>query len=528
MAEKTRTRRNPNKRSKPKVTWLIMLYFAGDNSLTEEMVLALQDLQAEGPPNRDKIVAQLDPSGAGLSAQRFDLSAARPGKKLEDYRDRTFAGETNTGSEATLVNFIIWAHNKYPRAQRRFLILSGHGSGTTEDFLMKDESANDSLTIDELTNALARARQETRTTIDILGMDACYMSMGEVAFHVREHVGFMIGAEGLEPAFGWPYRRILRMAKEYRHSHPRSVVEPRVLAKRIVEEYIEHYSDYDRTAGRSTDMAAIDLGQIGELEQKFKALVGMLRALDGAGHDQLVLAHWYAQTYKYEQFVDLRDLCDQIRKRLGSAAISEACKAVMDAVDGCVVQCGCSGFAYQHSHGLSIYFPWSFISPDYRSVEFGRTTGWSDFLTHHVTVTRRRHRGGFAPVDVKGLVEECWATAQRRGPIKLDPDDAARTAIIQTMKRLMRLPQVGRLAAERRLARAVARVKRADIAPEDVPGELLRRVVRAGAVRDANSRHTNNTRHTDHTRSLDDREKLIKNLPPVVGKAYVQKPEPRV
>ncbi len=30
--------------------WLVMLFLAGDNSLNEDMVLALQDIQAEGAP----------------------------------------------------------------------------------------------------------------------------------------------------------------------------------------------------------------------------------------------------------------------------------------------------------------------------------------------------------------------------------------------------------------------------------------------------------------------------------------------
>ena len=41
--------------------WLVMLFLAGDNSLNEDMVLALQDIQAEGAPAGDRLVALLDP-----------------------------------------------------------------------------------------------------------------------------------------------------------------------------------------------------------------------------------------------------------------------------------------------------------------------------------------------------------------------------------------------------------------------------------------------------------------------------------
>ena len=57
-----------------------MLYMAGDNELTEEMVLALQDLVAR-PLTESKIVAQLDPSGIGLETQRY-VFPGPPGAKI--------------------------------------------------------------------------------------------------------------------------------------------------------------------------------------------------------------------------------------------------------------------------------------------------------------------------------------------------------------------------------------------------------------------------------------------------------------
>ena len=54
----------PTPATGPNVPWLTMLYMAGDNELTEEMVLALQDLVGH-PMTESKIVAQLDPSGIG-------------------------------------------------------------------------------------------------------------------------------------------------------------------------------------------------------------------------------------------------------------------------------------------------------------------------------------------------------------------------------------------------------------------------------------------------------------------------------
>src|SRR6476469_878498 len=127
--------------------WLVMLYLAGDNTLTEAMVLALQTLKtlkAAGRFARGAIVAQLDPSGVGLPTQTYYFTGVlRSGRlrmipQLDEFLDPSYSlSETNTGNPNALSGFVEWAHQKYPRAKHHLLILSGHGSGTTEDFLLK-------------------------------------------------------------------------------------------------------------------------------------------------------------------------------------------------------------------------------------------------------------------------------------------------------------------------------------------------------------------------------------------------------
>jgi hypothetical protein len=210
--------------------WLVMIYMAGDNNLSEEMVLALQDVMSEGARQGNVIVAQFDPGGAGIATQRYVFGAAGasagiPGAvttasiaklKLKHFEDPHFGGaEVNTGAKPSLQRFLDWAWsqvphdpNGNPEPMQTLLILSGHGSGATEDFFLKDESSTDALTFKELAEVLSWHSQEHRR-IDVLGLDACYMCMGELAYEVRDRASILIGPEGLEPAFGWPYRKIL-------------------------------------------------------------------------------------------------------------------------------------------------------------------------------------------------------------------------------------------------------------------------------------------------------------------------------
>ena len=96
------------------------------------------------------------------------------------------------------------------------------------------------------------------------------------------------------------------------------------------------------------------------------------------------MAHWYAQTYKFDQYVDLRDLCKRIAEKIPrlhdhSMAVANALDPTNDvrlepAKRSAILKSGCSGFAYQYSYGLSIYFPWAFMSPEYQKMQFASET----------------------------------------------------------------------------------------------------------------------------------------------------------
>ena len=151
---------------------------------------------------------------AGSRASRYD--STKPHPALDKFRVTDIVDQSS-GSVETLSAFIEWAikydtdqrqhDNEDTKATKYLLILSGHGSGVTEDFFLRDETSMDSLTIAELQQALHGARKRSHKKIDILGLDACYMAMGEVAYQIRNEVSIVIGAEGLEPEFGWPYGR---------------------------------------------------------------------------------------------------------------------------------------------------------------------------------------------------------------------------------------------------------------------------------------------------------------------------------
>jgi hypothetical protein len=413
-----------------KKSWTVMVYLAGENNLAEECIYALKEMKrAEPRPGtldvtesdlRVKLVAQLDASGLGGKESRYLLRGGDDDGSLKKsviaIRDTS-----ETTYRSVLRDFISTSILIDGLADKYLLVLSGHGSGIADDFLSRDVETPDTLSIPKLQWVLREVKNDISEQrgkgesedfkIDIIGLDSCMMSMAEIGYELRNYAHYMVGAEGYEPNTGWPYERVVVDIL----SDPD--VEPDALAKKIVEKYIAYYSDF-LSAGRSVDLSVSDLSVM--QQQSFVDAIRKLsdvltnKLSDPEAMRHILLAHWEAQSYKDDQYIDLYDFCDLLdmsndgsstAAQTGSVVlrdasvdehIVEACRAVkMVLNDGpapLILKSCYSGPAVQHSHGLSVYFPWSNVMESYSDLEFAHDTNWGDFLQHYVEKTRRLKR----------------------------------------------------------------------------------------------------------------------------------------
>jgi hypothetical protein len=377
-----------------------VVYLAGDNNLSEEMVWSLQEMRAaaDDPSVREGIdvSALFDRRGSEPRRYDFSLPAAEPAREP-------------TEEPARLLARLL---ARMPRG-RRVLVLSGHGSGAAGDFL-DDQKPASSLSIPRLGRILEGA------SIEILGLDSCQMSGIEVGYEVRSVVSYLVASEGPVLNSGWPYRQVLASVAAARAGSSDSV------ARAIAESYLRYYRDYE-IAGVSTDIAVTDLSRIERLAEAVRQLARAMRAplsklapngleeakelgeASGASssseearslRDAIVLAHWSAQSYKCDRYTDLHDFVRQLlrftagRTSPGMEKIRKAGSRVLDAVESVVVSAGTTGAELQHSHGLSVYFPWSFpdFSSAYRNLRFAEETGWGKFLEVYLRATQRMRR----------------------------------------------------------------------------------------------------------------------------------------
>jgi len=458
--------------------WTVMVYLGADNNLSVDFLWDLkemQDVMEVGPEKEVTVVAQYDP-GQGIRTQRYIInkeSVKGPPKYLVDgkdgwlildneeipdvrkdaeleklvrelmekvsyapapkegqlnrlgkYLDRlTFNGDKiepgnkNTGDPMTLLQFILWGINRY-EAKRYMVLLAGHGSGAVEDFLLKDESSRDSLTLHELRDVFQlvqkklqlrlealqheenqlrdqggqlgseqRKRLEElkqlldgkRDRLDILGMDSCLMSMAEVYYQLVGSVDYLVGAEGFEPSGGWPYQRILDSLVEHSNDATEKI------AMKIVDDYVLYYFDY-ALAGLSVDLSACKIVEADSLAGAIKDLGSKLKAIleNRASRDIVISARQKAQSYKFDQYVDLVDFCHQLESDTRSS--QDCCGDVRRAVEAVVKNSSYVGPDYQKSNGLSVYFPWNSVpekfSEGYEQLEFTRRTNgeWRQFV----------------------------------------------------------------------------------------------------------------------------------------------------
>ncbi len=400
--------------------WTVMVYLAGDNNLDANGITDIAEMKKVGSSADLNIIAQFDREGAGKPTKRYYL---RKGTTLTADEVQSL-GETNTGQPGFLLDFIKWGANQYP-ADHYMLILWNHGQGwddtdifagervrgsrllrsgriryaffkstvllaarlstgnqKTARAILIDDDARDFLDSLEMKKVLMDAKTYLGRKIDIVGMDACLMSMAEVCYQMRNSVRYLIASEETEPLDGWPYDSILEQLAANTDSTPGN------LSKIVVKKYIESY----KYTGESVTQAACDLMKSEQFAGALKALSAALIAglADTRIQNIIMNARNRVQEYMVTDNVDLINLCQSLKKAGAPKAIADACDRVTGVVKkspGFVISSGYSGSSMKNSNGIAIYFPARELSPLYARLDFPKKTGWGRFLKEYLAVS---------------------------------------------------------------------------------------------------------------------------------------------
>jgi hypothetical protein len=249
-----------------------------------------------------------------------------------------------------------------------------------------DDGAGDCLDNQELKRVVASAHRLLGRKVDVVGMDACLMTMLEVAYQLRDHVKVLVGSEELEPGPGWPHAAILGDLTK------NPAMTASVLGATIVRRYVESY----RHGAEEATQSAIDLGQLGDLVEVVDLLARRLLAgLKSAALAAAVHAAW-RRTLKFFDglYVDLHHLAGNLAKAAGPGPVADACVEIQELTDapgtrGPIIAAGHVGPRMTPARGLSIYFP-AHRDPSihYRELDFSKRTAWGEFLEAYLRPDR--------------------------------------------------------------------------------------------------------------------------------------------
>lgn len=410
--------------------WTVMVYMAGDNNLDSAGVVDLTEMKKVGSTSEINVLVQFDREGGNMGTNRYFVQkGGTAGKdKVADL------GETNMGDPKVLEDFVTWGIKSYP-AKHYLLVLWNHGAGWDDANLYQgdvfsgstppvsrktqpvatrgatiearpiafgqaraglsrtrralfnttvaaavrqrgiafDDQAQDFLDNMELKKVMVKIKKKLARKIDILGMDACLMSMAEVAYQMRDVADYSVGSEESEPGDGWPYDRILKALA----ADP--AMTPEKLSKTIVTQYLASYKASDNVTQSALRLA--------HLKPLAAAVDGLAKALknvlgDAASRAAIVTVRAQAQEYSrpYDDYCDLIDLCDLVQTAVADSPVKTAAVEVKKAAGAALVAAGCKGSVVDKSRGISIYFPKRKLSPLYRTLDFTKKSAWDEFL----------------------------------------------------------------------------------------------------------------------------------------------------
>ena len=381
--------------TEPDIKWTIMAYINADNILANFAVETLKQLRNAASKNV-RVIAEFDDNQPDKNQQhvarfyRFDgtkndapidesLVPKEEIERLKHIAPLKHIRNVDMTRPETLTEFIDFATHISP-SEHYCLILWGHGIELLLDADRRfggRKLARRYLTTVELGKALQKTKlvngelgpdhpktkQESKT-LDIIGIDACSMSMIEVASAVQDYADYMIASQEDVPDVSFPYENILKKLKS---NHVGD--KPREVCKLIPQLYKEAFRDYiatPNTGVKGITLASLDLRQTRSVTTPLQKLSAALLAAsyDAKTRKLILKARKITKDFVFGLLVDIADFCtcvDEAFKDRRVKELHEACDNLRKALER-----GDEGFVIENQvadgdkgcHGVSVYLPY--------------------------------------------------------------------------------------------------------------------------------------------------------------------------
>ena len=377
----------------PMKDWTFLVYMDADNSLEDVGVDDFLEMAVVGSTDRINVVVQFDRTpdpktrayGDWTTAKRFYVTAGlepTPGNALVDL------GEVNMADPATLIGFVNWGIATYP-ARYYFLVLWDHGLGWQGVVVDDDPSFGDQLTAPDLRTAMSAIVAANGRRIDLLGNDACRMTL-EIQYELAGFVDYFVGSEKDEPLAGWPYDTFLTALAANPGMSPPQV------ASALVDRYVE---SYENNSPYSVALSAVSAAGLRPLVASLNAFLDEVAVEEPYFTDEVVAARDATEHYELAgqaggDEYDLYHFIENLLDRIPSRALERRGTGLIAAFQGAVVHnrswdnpIPINQVHAAHAHGISLWFPTTSL-PQYGQLAFSVDSRWDEFLANYSIGTR--------------------------------------------------------------------------------------------------------------------------------------------
>ncbi len=440
--------------------WTIMIYMAGDNNLSEDMVRAILEMRKKirkkgdrlfptgvTPKNKVSFTVEFKGEHPFVPIQRYNLTYSTKLTYQTSSRPVNFPRQPvpPITLEERLKSFITDSMRDHP-ASNYALILSGHSDSFLGRTLMLDEDPSGVMTLQSIEKVLEDITFPNSDKIDILAFDSCVMNTIEVLYQFKDVAHTCVGSQGSIPNFTWDYEAI---ASELIVKEPADLTKDKVI--KVFKKSLKSYNEGFAFDGRSVDFSEVQLADIGVASRSLNHFAGVLASLiyifgnEANGtivskhsyvvsriFDVLLKSHWNCQLFMFDQFVDVVDFCRRLKiecdRAIADLAIAtatrdqwylKAClyliKHSADSLQKSMLsQNGMYiGADYRFANGISFYYPWSYLGyhmakSKYYELKFTVNSGplaWFLVLSTILT-SRPDHVVNMTPTDGKDTADE--------------------------------------------------------------------------------------------------------------------------
>lgn len=208
--------------SVPSAGWTFMIYMSGDNSLSNQVPLDINEIEkglydavnsGNNVLHNDLRVLILADQSGSADTRLYYASPDNTNSIVSPVISAEFnsKGELDLSDPETLENFITYGLAYYP-SQYNALVLWNHGGGVKnleiQPLLSKGicEDDGELMYLNEVQTAIKAALGTKK--LDIIGMDACIMGEVETAYEMQTVADYFVASAANELGYGWGYTDI--------------------------------------------------------------------------------------------------------------------------------------------------------------------------------------------------------------------------------------------------------------------------------------------------------------------------------